>query len=869
MNAEQLRINQQDTKELHWLKWGPYLAERQWGTVREDYSANGDAWNYITHDMARSKAYRWGEEGIGGLSDDCQHLCLSLALWNGKDHILKERMFGLTNSEGNHGEDVKELYYYLDNTPSHSYGKMLYKYPQSAFPYEQLIKENARRTRLDPEFELIDTGMFDKDEYFDVFIEFAKSAPEDITIRYTIYNRSNQESELHLLPQVWLRNTWDWTDGSARPQLYQQGDNQVMVKCQDLGEYYLYADGQPQWLFTENETNDQRLYNSANITPYTKDGINNYVVNQDKEAINPKQEGTKVAAWYTLTIKPKESTVVYLRLTNAVLEQPFGQAEQLFTNRIAEADAFYEGKATTGATADEKLVQRQAWAGMLWSKQFYAYKVKRWLDGDPGEPEPPGSRQHGRNSHWKHFLAQNILSMPDTWEYPWFAAWDLAFHCITFASIDVGFAKQQLQLLVNADFMHPNGQLPAYEWDFGDANPPVHGLAAWMVYEAERKQTGQGDIRFLEEIFQKLLMNFTWWVNRKDSEGNNIFEGGFLGLDNIGVFNRSAPVPGGGLLEQADGTSWMAMYALNMMRIAMELATHNNVYESMAIKFGEHFLYIAGSIASMGDDTNGLWDDQDEFYYDLLRKPDGNFDRLRLRTIVGLTPMFASIIWSEARWKNLPQLNARLDWFMKQRPDLVALVSRWKDTQGDEDHLFSLLRGHRMKMLLRRMLDPNEFLSDYGIRSVSKVYGEHPFEYAIQGEAYEVKYTPAESETGMFGGNSNWRGPIWMPVNFLLVDALYRFHEYYSDDFRVEYPTGSGEYSSLHEIGDAIAGRLKNIFLRNAGGERPVFGGHPKLNHDEHFKDYVLFHEYFHGDNGKGLGASHQTGWTGLIANLL
>jgi hypothetical protein len=866
MSAEEQRLQQQYAKTNNWLKWGPYLAERQWGTVREDYSADGDAWNYITHDMARSKAYRWGEDGIGGFSDDCQQLCLSLALWNGNDHILKERMFGVTNAEGNHGEDVKELYYYLDSTPTHSYCKMLYKYPQAAFPYEQLLEENVRRGKLEPEYELIDTGIFDDDRYFDVFIEYAKAAENDIYIRYTVHNRGNQAAQLHLLPQIWFRNTWDWTDGTLRPQLYDQGNNQIMLRGAPLGDYHLYADGEPELLFTENESNNQQLYNSTNITTYVKDGINKRVVGNDLQAVNPKREGTKAAAWYQLNVKAKSSAEVYLRLTDVKSAEPFEGAAGIFTACMAEADEFYAGKQKPEASADEKLIQRQAWAGLLWSKQFYTYKVKRWLDGDPGEPAPPESRRYHRNNHWQHFLAQNIMSMPDTWEYPWFAAWDLAFHCIAFAPIDVEFAKQQLRLLVNADFMHPNGQLPAYEWDFGDANPPVHALAAWKVYKVERKSTGKGDVQFLEEIFQKLLINFTWWVNRKDSEGNNIFEGGFLGLDNIGVFNRSAPVPGGGLLEQADGTSWMAMYALNMMRIAMELAMHNPVYESMAIKFGEHFLYIAGSIANMGPDGNGLWDDEDGFYYDLLRKPDGNFDRLRLRTVVGLIPMFASIVWQQFKWEGLPRLAARLDWFMQQRPDLVQLVSRWKDTQGGEEHLFSLLRGHRMKMLLRRMLDPDEFLSDYGIRSLSKVYQQNPFDYRLDGADYRVDYAPAESDTGMFGGNSNWRGPIWMPINYLLIDSLYRFHDYYSDDFKVEYPTGSGQYSTLRQIGEAIGQRLKRIFLRDENGERPVFGGHPKLNHDEHFKDYILFHEYFHGDTGKGLGASHQTGWTGLIA---
>ncbi len=868
MNSENQRLADHYAKKTNWLKWGPYLTERQWGTVREDYSGNGDAWNYITHDMARSKAYRWGEEGIGGISDDCQNLCLGLALWNGRDAILKERIFGLTNTEGNHGEDVKELYYYLDNTPTHSYFKMLYKYPQAAFPYEQLLEENRRRTRVQPEFELIDTGLFDANKYFDVFTEYAKNDADDILIRYTVYNRGNEHAELHLLPQLWFRNTWDWNADKDKPQLLYQGQNTVLIRSADLGEYYLYADGEPGFLFTENDTNNQRLYNSANRSAFVKDGINNYIINQDSSAINPKQEGTKAAVYYKQVVNAQSSMQFRLRLSNSRLGEPFTDFDTIFTVRITETEEFYAEKQVNINNADERLIQRQAWAGMLWSKQYYVYNVKTWIDGDHQEPAPPGSRKHGRNSRWQHFISQNILSMPDKWEYPWFAAWDMAFHCITFAAIDAEFAKNQLALLVDVSFIHPNGQLPAYEWDFSDVNPPVHALATWQVYQTDKHAAGEGDLEFLEGVFQKLLLNFTWWVNQKDSEGNNIFEGGFLGLDNIGVFNRSAPIPGGGFLEQADGTSWMAMYALNMMRIAMELAVNNHIYESMAIKFAEHFLYIAGSISNIGEYSNGLWDDQDSFYYDLLHKPDGSYDRLRVRTVVGLIPMFATIIFDEARWKNLPELTKRLDWFMNQRPDLVALVSRWKDTQGDEKHLFSLLRGHRMKMLLRRMLDTNEFLSDYGIRSVSRVYEQNPYEYWLDGMNYEVKYAPAESENNMFGGNSNWRGPIWMPINFLIINSLYRFHEYYTDDFRVEYPTGSGEYSSLKEIGDAIGKRLKAIFLRNEQGERPVFGGHPKLNHDEHFKDYILFHEYFHGDSGKGLGAGHQTGWTGLIALL-
>jgi hypothetical protein len=866
MDTEQIRLQQHYTGKTNWLKWGPYLSERQWGTVREDYSTDGNSWNYVTHDMARSKAYRWGEEGIAGISDDKQELCLSLALWNGQDPILKERLFGLTNNEGNHGEDVKELYYYLDATPTHSYLKMLYKYPQQAYPYSWLVEENRKRDKHQPEFELIDTGVFDHNQYFDVFAEYAKHSEEDILIQYTIHNRADADAALHLLPQLWYRNTWLATD--AKPQILYQGHNTLLLRHPQLGDYYCYADGVAEAILTDNESNNERLYNSANDTPYVKDAFNNRVVHGHTDAVNPSHEGTKAAFWYQLSVPAKGSVVVKLRLSKGKQAQPFAGFDEVLTARQTEADAFYANRQTATTSTDEKLVQRQAWAGMLWSKQYYNYNVKRWLDGDPNEPTPPGSRRHGRNNRWKHFVAEDILSMPDKWEYPWFAAWDLAFHCITLAPIDADFAKKQLRLLVSANYIHPNGQLPAYEWDFSDVNPPVHALATWQVYETDRQLTGKDDLLFLEEIFQKLTMNFTWWVNRKDSEGNNIFEGGFLGLDNIGVFNRSAPVPGGGFLEQADGTSWMAMYSLNMMRIAMELALHNPAYESMAVKFAEHFLYIAGSLANLGEDSLGLWDDQDGFYYDVLRRPDCSWDRLRLRTLVGLIPMFAVTIFEEAKWKSLPLLTERLDWFMKQRPDLVNLVSRWKDTKGDQKHLFSLLRGHRMKLLLKRMLDENEFLSDYGIRSISKVYEEHPYQYMLNGDDHQVKYTPAESDSSMFGGNSNWRGPIWMPINYLLIESLYRFHEYYTDDFKVEYPTGSNQYFTLAEIAHKLGVRLKSIFLVNDKGERPVFGGHHKLNHDEHFKDYILFHEYFHGDNGKGLGASHQTGWTGLVALL-
>jgi hypothetical protein len=851
-----------------WLKWGPYLSERQWGTVREDYSAAGDAWNYITHDMARSKAYRWGEDGIGGICDDNQLLCGALALWNGQDPILKERLFGLTNNEGNHGEDVKEQYYYLDNTPTHSYMEMLYKYPQQAFPYEQLVAENKRRSRLEPEFELLDTGIFDSNRYFDVFIAYAKHSEEDILIRYTIENRASESAEIHIIPQFWFRNIWSYGNITGKPVISYLGRDTLLFQHDELGTYYCYSETPTEYLFTENETNNARLYQSKNDSQFTKDGFHSRIVDANLNAVNATMEGTKVGIWHRHTIPAGEKVQIRLRLTKTAVGIPFENFDETFATRRSEADAFYADKQLHLTSDDEKNIHRQASAGMLWSKQFYLYDVNKWLNGDTGEIAPPASRRMGRNREWKHLVAGDVISMPDKWEYPWFAAWDLAFHCISFAALDPDFAKHQLRLLVSAEYIHPNGQLPAYEWAFGDVNPPVHALAAWQVYLTHKELTGAGDIPFLEEIFQKLLLNFTWWVNQKDSEGNNIFEGGFLGLDNIGIFNRSAEVPGGGLLEQADGTSWMAMYALNMLQISAELAHHNEVYENMTIKFAEHFFYIAGSIALMGEDSMGLWDDEDGFYYDLLHKPDGNSDRLKLRTIVGLIPMFAVIVFDDEKWKDLRKFRAHMEWFMNQRPDLMDLVSRWKDKNGNEQHLLSLLRGHRMKLLLRRMLDHSEFLSDFGIRSVSRVYEKNPYNYWLNGADYSVTYIPAESDSAMFGGNSNWRGPIWMPLNYLIIQALYTFHEYYTDDFRVEYPTGSGTYYSLAEIAHLLSGRLKNIFLKDQNGERPVFGGHPKLNHDEHFKDYVLFYEYFHGNSGKGLGASHQTGWTGLVCLL-
>lgn len=867
-NPEETRISEQYQYQKKWFKWGPYVSDRAWGTVREDYSADGDTWEYTTHDSARSKAFRWGEEGIAAISDDKQILCLGLALWNGKDAILKERLFGLNNAEGNHGEDVKEIYYYLDSTPTHSYMEMLYKYPQTAFPYEQLLDESRKRSTDDPEFEIIETGIFDQDKYFDVFINYAKNDEADILIDYTVYNRSIAEAEIHLLPQIWFRNNWNREGSDPKPLISCIGDNELLLDAKALEEqYFCYVDGTPTFLFTDNETNNQRLYHTENISHYVKDGINDFIVKNDQNAINPAKTGTKVALHFKETLGAKQKKTFRLRLSNKQLKKPFEDFDQIFHLRKAEADEFYNTKHKTGISDDEKRMQRQAWAGLLWSKQFYSYNVHTWLKGDKGLTPPP-IRLPERNSDWNHLIANDIILMPDKWEYPWFAAWDLAFHCIAMAAIDPDFAKQQLCLLVGDNYIHPNGELPAYEWNFSDANPPVHAMASYKVYMADKVAKGKGDLIFLEKIFQRLMINFTWWVNQKDSEGNNIFEGGFLGLDNIGIFNRSEPVPGGGFLEQADGTSWMAMYALNMFEISLELSLHNLVYEDMAIKFSQHFLYIAGSMSDMGGNGIGLWDDHDEFYYDMLRRPDGGSDRLRLRSLVGLIPLFAVIVFNDRDWEVLQKLKKQLTTFMLQRPDLARLVSHWTGKSGTNKHLFSLLRGHRMKMLLRRMLDTNEFLSDYGVRSMSRVYEEQPFSYALNNENYSVKYIPAESDSRMFGGNSNWRGPIWIPINYMLIESIRRFDEYYTDDFKVEYPTGSGNYLSLYDIADQLSLRLKSMFLKDENGERAIHGGQPKFNHDEHFMDNILFYEYFDGNNGKGLGASHQTGWTALIALL-
>ncbi|HME22049.1 MAG TPA: glucosidase [Acetobacteraceae bacterium] len=850
-----------------WRRWGPYLSERQWGTVREDYSEHGNAWEYLPHDHARSRAYRWGEDGIAGFSDDQQYLCLGLALWNERDPILKERLFGLTNSEGNHGEDVKEFYYYLDGTPSHSWMQMLYKYPQGAFPYAQLVEENRRRGADEPEFELLDSGVFDDDHYFDVEVTYAKAAPDDILMEIVATNRGRDAAPLHILPQIWARNIWSWKPGVEKPTLRRTGAAQIVVTHPHLPAMRLICDGAPELLFCDNESNAGRLWRQSAPGHY-KDGINDFVVDGRRDAVDPGAVGTKVAAHYCMTVSGGTAVRVRLRLT-ADASAGFDDFDWVLAQRRAEADAFYAALQADVADPDARLVQRQALAGMLWSKQFYYFDIPEWLRGDPLQPSPPAGRQRGRNADWEHLNNADIVSMPDKWEYPWYAAWDLAFHCVALAHIDPDFAKDQLLLLTREWYMHPNGQLPAYEWAFGDVNPPVQAWAAWRVYQQDRDRRGVGDRAFLEAVFHKLMLNFTWWVNRKDAEGRNIFQGGFLGLDNIGIFDRSAPLPTGGHINQSDGTAWMAMYSLNLMRIALALAEDNHVYEDMATKFFEHFLYIAQAMTNIGGTGVGLWDEEDQFYYDVLHLPGGDRVPLRVRSMVGLIPLFAVEVLDGCVFSRLPEFTRRLRWFLDHRPDLASLVSRWIEGNSEERHLLSLLRGHRMKRLLSRMLDETEFLSDYGIRAVSKHHEGNPFVFEHQGSRFGIGYVPGESTSNLFGGNSNWRGPIWMPVNYLLIESLRRFHRYYGDDFRVECPANSGRYLNLDEVADELSRRLSRLFLKDANGRRPVFGDSPRHATDPAFRDHVLFYEYFHGDTGRGIGASHQTGWTGLVALLL
>jgi hypothetical protein len=865
--VEHQRLAEDKSGERNWKQWGPYLSERQWGTVREDYSPHGNAWEYLPHDAARSRTYRWGEDGIAGFSDDQQRLCLALALWNGHDPILKERLFGLTNSEGNHGEDVKEYYYYLDATPTQSYLKMLYKYPRRAFPYAGLAEENRRRGKDQPEFELLDTGIFDDDRYFDVFVEYAKAVPDDILMLVTIHNRGPEAAELHILPHLWFRNTWCWSN-TAKPTLSVGTDGAVVAQHPELGTRHLYADGGPTFLFCDNETNTRRLYGADGASKYVKDGFHEYVVAGNHAAVNPAQAGTKSAAHYTLTVPAGGMTRVRLRLSPTALSQPFSDFDGCVEERRRDADAFYAHLQADIADADARNVQRQALAGMIWSKQFFYYDVAEWLRGDPAQPPCPAERRNGRNCEWKHLNNADIISMPDKWEYPWYAAWDLACHCVVLALVDTEFAKSQLVLLTREWYMHPNGQLPAYEWAFGDVNAPVHAWATWRVFQIDRKQRGDaGDLAFLERVFHKLMLNFTWWVNRKDAQGRNIFQGGFLGMDNIGVFDRSAPLPTGGYINQSDGTSWMAMYSLNLMRIALELARHNPVYEDIATKFFEHFLQIAEAMNNAcGID---LWNHEDEFYYDVLNLPDNSLIPMRLRSMVGLIPLLAVETLDPELLEEVPGFKERLEWYLNYRPDLARLVSRWQEPGRGERRLLSLLRGHRMKCLLKRMLDETEFLSDYGVRAVSRHHKDQPYSFSWAGQSFGVSYESAESTSGLFGGNSNWRGPIWMPMNFLLIESLQKFHHYYGDHFKVECPTGSGNWLTINDVASELSRRLTRIFLRDENGRRPVLNQHPKMQNDPHFRDYVLFYEYFDGDNGRGVGASHQTGWTGLVAKLL
>jgi mannosylglycerate hydrolase MGH1-like protein/glycosyl hydrolase family 63 len=852
-----------------WHHWGPYLSERQWGTVREDYSPNGTAWEYFPHDHARSRAYRWGEDGIAGFSDAEQRVCLSLALWNGRDAILKERLFGLTNSEGNHGEDVKEHYFYLDASPTHSYLKMLYKYPQRPFPYADLVAENGRRGTEVPEYELLETGVFAEDRYFDVFVEYAQAKPGDVLMKITVWNRGGAPAPLHLIPQLILRNTWSWEPGSAKPMLRAVGENAISIEPAKLGMSRLYVEGEADLLFTENESNAPRLWNLG-APGYFKDGFHDRIVGGHRDRVNPARTGTKAGVWFRTQIAGGAHQEFRLRLSRRAIERPFEDFEACLDLRQRETDEYYAELQKDIASADARVVQRQAFAGLVWSKQFYNLDIPRWLKGDPGQYPPPKSRVNGRDSEWGNLNNADILSMPDKWEYPWYASWDLAFHCIPFALIDAEFAKHQLVLLTREWYMHPNGQIPAYEWAFSDVNPPVHAWASWRVYQIDRKQRGgKGDVAFLERVFHKLMINFTWWVNRKDNAGKNIFQGGFLGLDNIGVFDRSAQLPTGGYLNQSDGTSWMAMYSLNLMRIALELAEHNHVYEDIASKFFEHFLNIAAAMSCMFSSDVGLWDEQDQFFYDVLNLPNDERIRLRIRSMVGLIPLFAVETLEPELLERLPGFRKRLEWFLNHRPDLASLVSHWQSPGRGERRLLSLLRGHRMKQLLRRMLDESEFLSDYGVRALSRVHLAHPFVLKVDGIDQTVRYAPAESETRQFGGNSNWRGPIWFPLNFLIVESLQKFNHYYGQDFKVECPTGSGIFLTLEEVAIELSQRLSRIFLKDENGERAVLRHKEELQKDPFYQDCIPFYEYFHGDIGRGCGASHQTGWTALIAKLL
>ncbi|HEY4362048.1 MAG TPA: glucosidase [Bryobacteraceae bacterium] len=868
MEAEKLRLIEAQRRDAEWRRWGPYLAEREWGTVREDYSADGEAWDYFPFEHSHLRTYRWGEDGIAGICDNHQHLCFALAFWNGRDPILKERLFGLNGEQGNHGEDVKEIYYYLDSTPTHSYMKCLYKYPQQEFPYQQLRDVNRCRGKEEPEFELLDTGVFAEDRYFDIFTEYAKADPDDILIRISVANRGPAAATLHLLPTLWFRNTWSWAPGAMKPSLKREEDSAIAIDETLLGSYRFTVEGRPPLLFTENETNHQALWKCENPQPYVKDAFDRYVIHGEEAAVNPAQAGTKACAWYRLDLAPGETRILRLRLTRRTEPtRMIRDVEGVFAERILEANEFFSS-VSEGLSADASNVQRQALAGLLWSKQSYHFIVETWLKGDPGQPKPPASRLEGRNSNWVHLYNADALSMPDKWEYPWYAAWDLAFHTIALSTVDPDSAKTQLSAFLREWYLHPNGQIPAYEWQFSDVNPPVHAWACWRVFQIDRKQNGRADYAFLESVFHKLLLNFTWWVNRKDESGNNIFEGGFLGLDNVGVFNRSDPAPGGGYIEQSDGTSWMAMFSLNMLAIALELASKvDRIYEDIASKFLTHFLYIANAMNGLV--CEGLWDDADGFFYDRLRLPGGQYVPLRVRSIVGLMPLFAVETIESETIERLPGFRERMNWYLTTRPDLCRNIASLTREGVESRRLLSLMDRSRMARVLPRMLDESEFLSPHGIRSISKFHQEHPFVLDLAGQQYRVDYEPAESTTGLFGGNSNWRGPVWFPVNYLLIESLQRYGYYFGEDFRAEFPSGSGNHLNLEDVAAELSRRLSRIFLKDHEGRRPVYGGIQKFQTDPHFKDYVWFHEYFHGDNGAGLGASHQTGWTALVAKLL
>jgi Glycosyl hydrolase family 63 C-terminal domain len=881
VNAEQKRLAENKPHDEPWHFWGPYLAERAWGTVREDYSANGDAWNYFPFNHARSRAYRWNEDGIGGISDHKGRLCFAFAFWNEQDPFLKERLFGLTQPQGNHGEDVKELYWYNDNTPTHSFMRIIYRYPQARFPYEELIAYGGARSKMVGEFEIWNTNVLAENRYFDIEIDYAKAGTHDILIRVNATNCGPEPAPLHLLPTIWFRNTWSWGRSNSKPTLRKTSDEGhvavITASHPELGDYNLFCDSVDDVFFTENESNAERLWGSSNATPFVKDSINDYLVSGKIDTLNPENVGTKAAAHYKFNIPAGETISIRLRLThgNKTSSEAFADYDAMFKLRRAEADQFYNELAPKNLNDEQRAIQRQAFAGLLWNKQFYHYVVEQWLDGDPGQPPPPRERLDGRNAGWRHVYNERVMSMPDKWEFPWYASWDLAFHCLPLALIDAQFAKAQIELIVREWFLHPSGKIPAYEWNFDDVNPPVLAWAAWRVYQIERKQIGKGDRAFLETIFHKMLIAFTWWVNRKDSEGNNIFQGGFLGLDNIGVFDRGMCFADGTRLEQSDATSWMGMFCLNLMRISIELALENHVYENIATKFFEHFLGIAAAMNNLGGSGVGLWNEEDEFYYDVLHTPGGRYLPLKVRSVVGLLPLFAveTIQWQLI--EALPGFKSRLEWYLKHRPDLASLVSRWQEPGMKERRLVAITRGHRMKCLLRRMLDPNEFLSEYGIRSVSKYHEDHPYVLTARGETRVVNYEPAESQTGMFGGNSNWRGPVWFPINYLLIESLQQFHHYYGDDFKVECPTGSGNFMHLKEVANELSNRLISIWIRERDGEAPFARAMDRQSvaaasaNRQSGSDRYLFHEYFHADTGAGLGASHQCGWTALVAKLI